>query len=216
MYRPDAFREDDPEILARLIDGNSFATVISLDQNGMVASHLPLLLDRSRGPHGAMRGHMARANQQWKAFDGNTEVLVIFQAPHAYISPTWYETQASVPTWNYAVVHAHGAPHLLTEAAEVRDLLEQTIQKHESPFENPWSLDRLDPEFIASLATQIVAFEIPIARIEGKLKLSQNRPMNDRLAAIAGLRRQATPNSLAIAAAMEASLGREESSEEHQ
>src|SRR5688572_28058136 len=108
MYIPEAFREDRPEALQALIREHCFGTLVSRHEGERGASHVPLLLDRDHGPHGTLLGHMARANPQWQGFREGEEVLAIFQGPHAYVSPSWYETELSVPTWNYAVVHACG------------------------------------------------------------------------------------------------------------
>jgi transcriptional regulator len=205
MYLP-PFREDDDDVLAGLIETYSFATLVSTGPDGATATHLPVVLDRSRGPRGTLRAHMARANEQWKGFDGTEQALVIFQGPHTYISPSWYETRLSVPTWNYMAVHAHGRPSLLNDPEAVIGLLRDTIAKYESNLPAPWSLEKLPQQFVAQMANQIVAFEMPIEKLEGKFKLSQNRPVADRLGAINALREHGEGDSLAIAEAMEASL----------
>jgi transcriptional regulator len=146
---------------------------------------------------------MARANTQWRAFAAGTEALVVFQGPHAYISPSWYATELSVPTWNYVVVHAYGEPRLIEEPASVRALLEATTATYESGFPEPWAVDRLPVDFVEKLAGAIVAFEIPITRIEGKFKLGQNRSEADRQGALAGLRRLEDHAALTAAALME-------------
>src|SRR5215469_5681813 len=127
MYIPAAFREQRTEILHAIIRDNSFATLVSQVNSELFATHLPFLLDASRGANGTLRGHMARANPHWQAFSAEAESLVIFQGPHAYISPGWYVSERAVPTWNYTAVHAYGVASILDGAECVRALLESTI-----------------------------------------------------------------------------------------
>ena len=206
MYIPEAFREDRPEALRALIEEHSFGTLVSRCEGEFFASHLPLLLDPDRGPHGTLLGHMARANPQWQGFREGEEVLAIFQGPHAYVSPSWYETELSVPTWNYAVVHACGVPRLMEAGPALRDLLERTVSTYEAGRPDPWTIDHLPAPFVEKLMEAIVGFEIPIARLEGKLKLGQNRSEADRAGAAAGLRAAGTPLGLAVAELMDAGV----------
>jgi transcriptional regulator len=181
---------------------HSFGLVVSQQAGSLEASHLPLLLDADRGAFGTLIGHMARANPQWRGFQSADELLVIFSGPHAYISPSWYETRPSVPTWNYAAVHAYGVPHLVEEPAAVRCILEAMVQNYESSLEAPWPME-LPDDFLERMLKAIVGFEITITRLEGKLKLSQNRSQADQLGAIANLTRQGDPSSLAVARMMQ-------------
>ncbi|RYD85200.1 MAG: FMN-binding negative transcriptional regulator [Verrucomicrobiaceae bacterium] len=178
MYIPPAFQVEDAEKLSAFIQRHSFATLITDDGNVPFASHLPMLLRRGAGPHGLLLSHMARANPQWQHFASGAEVLVIFQGPHAYISPSWYETELAVPTWNYAMVHAYGMPTIISDSERVVALLQETVTTYESSFEQPWS-GNLPAEFRDKLVQGIVAFEIEITRLEGKFKLGQNRPVAD-------------------------------------
>jgi transcriptional regulator len=187
MYIPAAFRETRLEVLHALIREHSFASLVSLVDGRLCATHLPLLLDPKRGPNGALRGHMARANPHWRSFGRGEEALVIFQGPHAYISPNWYGAGPAVPTWNYSAVHAYGTPVVVGNASDVRALLDDTVGTFESPLPEPWSTARAGDDYISRLAEGIVAFEMPITRLEGKRKLSQNRP-SDVESAAAGLR----------------------------
>lgn len=198
MYNPPSFREERPKVLQTLIRQNSFGTLVSASGGELVATHLPFLLDTDRGPHGTLIGHMARANGQWRTFEGGGEVLVLFQGPHAYISPSWYTTALSVPTWNYVAVHAYGCPRLV-EGAALHAILEATVREFEEPRAEPWRLAQLPDDFVQNLMRAIVGFEIPISRLEGKRKLSQNRPDADRLGAVDGLRGEHDPASLSIA-----------------
>jgi transcriptional regulator len=189
-------------VLHALIREHSFGTLVSHDGPGLQASHLPFLLDPERGPHGTLVGHMARANPQWQSFRGEAQALVIFQGPHAYISPSWYAIELSVPTWNYVTVHAYGVPRLVEDTPALLEILQATVQIYEAPLPEPWSMERLPGEFVKKLTRAIVGFEVPIARLEGKSKLSQNRSQADQEGAIAGLIRQGEPADVAVAALM--------------
>jgi transcriptional regulator len=189
MYIPAAFRESRLEVLHALIREHSFATLVSqLEDGELFATHMPFLLEASRGESGTLLGHMARANPHWRAFSsGGRQALVIFEGPHAYISPNWYTSGQAVPTWNYSAVHAYGRPRLTEDPQRVRELLESTVQTFESGLPEQWTTGRVSEEYIAGLARGIVAFEVPIDRLEGKRKLGQNRPLADAEGAAAGL-----------------------------
>src|SRR5207247_7760301 len=133
--------ETRPDRLHAFMRQHSFGLVVSQQAGRLEASHLPLLLDADRGPCGTLLGHMARANPQWRGFQADSELLVIFSGPHAYISPSWYETRLSVPTWNYAAVHAYGTPRLIEEPASLRRILVALVQTHEAPLDDPWPMD---------------------------------------------------------------------------
>ncbi|HEY2593401.1 MAG TPA: FMN-binding negative transcriptional regulator [Chloroflexota bacterium] len=187
MYIPAAFRETRLEVLHALIREHSFATLVSQVDGELFATHVPLLLDTARGSNGTLRGHMARANPQWRGFAHGVEALVIFQGPHAYISPNWYLAEQAVPTWNYSAVHAYGTPVLVEHAGDIRAVLDATVGTFEASLPERWSTARAGDEYIGKMAQAIVAFEMPISRLEGKRKLSQNRP-SDVESAAAGLR----------------------------
>lgn len=209
MYIPGPFAETDIAVLHDLIDDYSFGILVSTGKNGApVASHIPFVLDRASGEHGTLQTHVARANPQWRGFDADTEILCIFEGPHAYISPRWYDpANSAVPTWNYAVVHAYGVPRIIEDAGAVRAQQEALVMRHENTSE-PWRLDSQPEEYIEGMLKGIVAFEIPIARLEGKFKLNQNHPEANRVGAISGLREEAgDPPSLAIAELMAAREG---------
>ncbi len=165
---------------------HSFATLISQGEPDVTGSHLPLLLDRESGLFGLLSGHMARPNTQWQSAD-DTRVLVIFHGPHAYISPSWYETQNAVPTWNYAAVHAYGVLKMIDDPARLYEIIRATVDLYESKRPQPWSMDSPDAEFIEKLMGGIVGFEIEIDRLEGKWKLSQNHSAERREKVIRGL-----------------------------
>jgi transcriptional regulator len=201
VYIPKAFEETRPEVLHAFMRRYSFGVVVSHGDGGLVASHLPLWLDAEQGPYGTLMGHMARANPQWQRFPEGEEVIVIFQGPHAYISPSWYETDPSVPTWNYAAVHAYGRARLIESEERLYRLLEAMVGTYEAGASEPWDLSART-EFVHRQMKAIVGFEIPIARLEGKLKLSQNRSPADREGAVAGLVREGDAQSVAMAELM--------------
>jgi transcriptional regulator len=183
MYVPAAFKVDDRSVLYDFIERYSFATLITTAEGIPFASHMPLLLDRERE---VLLGHLARANPHWQSFDGTQEELAIFSGPHAYVSPSWYVERPAVPTWNYAAVHVYGAPRLL-DADRLRGLLARLVRYYESGSEQPWQYD-LPEDYRQRMERAVVGFEMPIARIEGKFKLGQNRSAEDRHSMLARLK----------------------------
>jgi len=179
MYIPPSFRVEEFDKLAAVIEQFSFATVVTHNNGSPFVSHVPMLFHPEQGPYGTLVSHMARANPQWQHFANGEEILVVFQGPHAYVSPSWYETLLAVPTWNYVAVHAYGAPQLIECETKLDALLQETILKYESTRPEPWKGD-LPADFKSNLIKAIVGFEVPISRIEGKFKLGQNRPPEDR------------------------------------
>ena len=204
MYLPAAFRVDDFEQIAAFIEEHSFATLVTFDGAAPFATHLPLLFDKDKGERGTLSCHVARSNAQWQhlqeAQENGSETLVIFQGPHAYVSPSWYETELAVPTWNYMAVHAYGTPRLLDDAA-LDAQLRAMIAKYESSFPSPWP-GELPPDFWAKLRGAIVGIEIEITRLEGKWKLSQNRSATDQNSVIAALQESSNDGERAVAEAM--------------
>ena len=199
MYIPKAFREDDINTLHKLMREYGFATLITQHEGVPFATHLPFILHPQPGPYGTLLAHMERANPQWHDFVDEQEVLVIFQGPHAYVSPSWYEVELSVPTWNYAVVHAYGIPRLIEDQVKLYNLLKSLIHTHEAHFEKPWPFN-LPDDYLQKMMHGIVGFEIEIARLEGKFKLSQNRTSIERENVIAAL--QESRDTLAVAELM--------------
>lgn len=184
MYIPSSFAETDPSTLHDFMRRHSFATLVTQGDPGLTASHLPLLWDPTVGPNGALLGHMARANPQWRDVPG--EALAIFQGPHAYISPTWYETEGTVPTWNYVAVHASGAFQIVDDDSELLGILRRSVNVYEADRNPPWTFDESAPN-IGPMLRSIVGFRIEISRLEGKFKLSQNHPQERRERVIRGL-----------------------------
>jgi len=175
MYIPASFRVDDQRQLGDFIEQYSFATLISIRENEPFATHLPLLIDRERR---VLLGHVARANPHVELIGASANALAIFSGPHAYVSPSWYETTPAVPTWNYAVVHVYGRLSAISDD-ETRQIVDRTVSKYESSSPEPWSYD-LPQDFRERMLKGIVGFEMPIERIEGKFKLGQNRSEADQ------------------------------------
>jgi transcriptional regulator len=175
LYVPPHFRVDDRDVLYAFMEQHAFGTLVTSGPSGMHVSHIPFLPER--GDDGAIRllGHVARANEQWAALDGAQHLSAIFQGPHAYISPTWYANHPSVPTWNYAVVHAHGKARLMDEA-ELHELVMRLSATYEAGNPKPWRMSELPAPYVSSMLQMIVGFEIEVESLEGKFKLSQNRP----------------------------------------
>ena len=187
MYRPRLFDIDDEAVLSDFMRAQSFALLVTATDGAPVASHIPLLLDDG-GEQVRLLGHTAKANPQWQAFDGKTEAMAVFWGPHAYISPNWYETETMVPTWNYVTVHAYGKPTVIDDPETVRQGQAQLVDTYESDATGNWSMDVLPDDYLGKMLKGIVAFEMPIERLEGKFKLNQKNSAADREGAIKGLR----------------------------
>jgi transcriptional regulator len=180
MYVPEAFRLTDRALAAEVMRTFDFALLVTAPDGVPQASHLPFLYDPDRGPEGTLLAHMARPNPQWRGFEAlaaaGQEALVIFQGPHSYISPAWYgEGPPNVPTWNYVAVHAYGTPKVMEDPAAVRALLERLVTVQEKNQASPWSTAGLTEKFMGGMQRGLVAFEIPVSRLEAKAKLSQNK-----------------------------------------
>lgn len=200
MYVPATFAENDLSVLHDFIERNSFALLVSQADDRPFASHLPLLLERTAGPNGTLVGHMARANPHGRDLDTQT-VLCVFSGPHAYISPTWYEAENVVPTWNYTAVHAYGRVRLIHDPEPLLNIVRDSIAVYEKGMPRPWSLGPSDT-FVDRLLAQIVGFRIEIERIEGKFKLNQNHPAERREKVIRALEAVGDENALAVAGLM--------------
>jgi transcriptional regulator len=201
MYVPQHFSVDDVAHLHDVIRHNAFGIVTSVVDGQLMATHLPFMIDTARGAKGTLLAHMARQNPHWRGFDGKSEVLVVFSGPHGYVSPRWYETNGpKVPIWNYVAVHAYGVPVMHDDPAESRAHLGQLASIYEAGRLQPWHIDEEPKDFIDKMVPGVVAFEIAITRLEGKAKLSQNRPAEERTRVIAALR---VDGQTALADAME-------------
>jgi transcriptional regulator len=186
VYLPPAFTETRPEVLIAHIERFDFALLISHGAHGMVASHVPFLIER-QGDDLHLQGHLARPNPQVADLAAGGEVLTIFSGPHAYVSPRWYASGPAVPTWNYADVHAYGVPQLIDDAAWLRGFLQRLAQRHEAGSEMPWQMEDQPAAYITGMLNGIIGFDIRVTRLEGKFKLSQNRPAADWPRIIAAL-----------------------------
>ena len=187
MYIPSFNRVDDPEKIGAFIHAHGFAALITQADGAPFASHLPFLLKEDAGEHGVLRSHMARANPQWQHFARPEEVLCLFQGPHAYISPSWYVMQHTVPTWNYTAIHVYGRPEIVSDA-ELQEIVRDTTHKYESGQAAPWSIPLSDAEMEA-MCKAIVGFRIEITRVEAKFKLGQNRSTEDRAGMLEALQK---------------------------
>jgi transcriptional regulator len=184
MYVPAHFEETRPDVLNRLIHDHPLAALVTLGSDGLNANHIPLELDPAAAPLGTLRGHVARGNPVWRDFSRDVEVLAIFQGPQAYISPAWYQTKREtgkvVPTYNYIVVHAYGPMRIVEDRAWLRRLVERLTSRHEAGKPEPWKVTDAPADFIEQMLGAIVGIEIPLTRLVGKWKASQNRPAVDR------------------------------------
>lgn len=207
MYTPSHFEETRIEVLHGLMRKHPLAAVVTTEKSGCVANHVPIEVDASASPLGTLSGHFARANPAWRDHDPEREVLVIFQGPDSYISPSWYpskrETGKALPTWNYAVVHAYGPLRVIDDVVWLRGFLNRLTDTNEAGRPDRWRIDDAPPDYVEKLLHGIVGFEIPIARAQGKWKMSQNRTREDRRGAAAGARCEGEPGAAAVAALME-------------
>ena len=203
MYTPESFKVDELAELHTLIRRHSFGLLLTAHEGEIAATHLPFMVDAERGTRGTLLAHMARANPHWQLFDGQREALAAFGGAHAYISPSWYESPVTVPTWNYMAVHAHGRPVIVADKARVRTVLERLVTLHETHLDPPWSTAQAD-EYVDQQLNYIVAFEIKIERLEGKFKLNQNRSRGDREGVVRALEGSDDPLQREIAERMRA------------
>ena len=197
LYVPEHFSTTDRVAIARLMHDYPFATLLSAGGGDPLVSHVPLVYLADAEPHGTLVGHVARSNRHWQHLD-HTAVSAIFHGPHHYVSPSWYlEPETAVPTWNYAVVHAHGEAELIENRTETEGVLQLMIGRFESAMANPWSLS-LTEELLSRMLAAIVAFRIRIRRFDAKFKLSQNRLAGDRRGVAEALRRVGSESSVEL------------------
>jgi len=199
MYIPSHNAETRLPVLRQMMAAHPLAAVITLGQDGLIATHMPLVLEDDGSEFGVLKGHVSRANPQWRSPAPNVDALAIFSGPQHYISPNWYpgklDDGKEVPTWNYVVVHAYGALRIVEDAEWLLAHLNSLTNTHEAASPMPWKVSDAPADFIATLMKGIVGFEIPIRKLEGKWKVSQNRNEADRLGAIDGLSRLDTTES---------------------
>jgi transcriptional regulator len=216
MYVNPSHQLTDREAIFSLIASHPLGAWVCHGREGLIANHVPFLLDRSRGPHGTLIGHVARANGVWRELGAATPSVVMFQGPQAYITPGWYPGKTEhgrvVPTWNYAVAHAHGVARAIEDREWLLDMLNRLTDAQEARQAAPWSVSDAPRSFIDKLMGVIVGIELPIERLEGKLKVSQDEANQDRRGTVQGLRNKPGDETAAVAdlvvKAMEADAAR--------
>lgn len=206
MYLPSQFEETRPEQLSQLMHAHPLATLITLGADGLNANHIPFEFDPEPAPFGTLRAHIARSNPLWRDFSPEVEALVVFQGPQSYISPSWYATKKEhgkvVPTFNYMVVHAYGALRVIDDPVWMRGLLQRLTDRHEASRAQPWKVDDAPQAYIEQLMSAIIGLELPVSRLIGKWKVSQNQSQANRAGVAEGLTCIGDPNALAMAAAV--------------
>ena len=202
MYIPRANEEKRIPVLHDLIRAHSFGSLITMGPSGILATHLPLVFEEDGSEYGTLKAHVSRANPQWRSFDKSVDALAIFSGPHHYISASWYpgavDPGTEVPTWNYVTVHAYGTLRAIEDAAWLRAHVSALTDIHEANSTPPWTVGNAPEDYFASQIKGIVGFELPIRRLEGKWKTSQNRNATDRAAVAKGLAALDTPDSLTM------------------
>jgi transcriptional regulator len=212
VYLPANFREDRVEVMHQAIREIALGALVTLGADGLSASHVPMLVDAAPAPFGTLTGHIARANPQWRSLTPEVDALAIFTGPGAYISPGWYATKPLtgkvVPTWNYVAIHATGKLRFFDDAERLRGIVTALTDRHEQRRPEPWKVTDAPADYIAGMLKAIVGFELTIAKLEGKWKMSQNRPTEDQAGVVEGLTHEAgAPDVAAIVA--KATAGRE-------
>lgn len=206
MYLPPHFAESRTEVLRDLIAAHPLGALVTFGPDGLNANHIPFEYDPHPQPFGTLRGHVARANPLWREFSAQVEALVIFQGPQVYVTPSWYQTKKEtgrvVPTFNYIVVHAYGEMRVIEDVDWLRRFVGGLTKRFEAPREAPWAVTDAPEDFIAAQLRAIVGIEIPVARLIGKWKASQNRPLQDQQGVVRGLRESADPAARAMADAV--------------
>ena len=199
MDQPPIFKEDRIDVMHDLIKAHSFGTLVGLEDGEISANHLPLILHPEISENGTLRGHISKANPLWKKHDADTNVLIIFQGAHHYISPSWYpskrEHQKVVPTWNYAVVHARGSLKLIEDNDWILAHLNSLTNKHERGYPEPWKVSDAPEKYIAGQIKGIVGVEITIKELTGKWKMSQNKNAADKEGVLRGLKGDGDENA---------------------
>jgi len=210
MYNPRWFKEERVEVLQRAIETIGFGTFVTSGKAGLLASHIPMMVDKSKGKFGTIQGHVARGNSQWRDTSPGSQALAMFLGPDAYISPSWYQTHRDdgkvVPTWNYIAVHASGRPVFFDDAERLLRFVTKLTVHFEDKSSAGWRVADSPKDYIAYELKEIVGFEMPIESLEGKWKLGQNRSEADRKGAVEGLRRRTAGRDLEVSDEMDAQL----------
>ena len=205
MFRRISSKKAYPPCTTPFADRDS-GTLVTMGEDGLEASHVPMLIEPDVGPFGTLHGHIARANLQWRRATTGVQALAIFLGPNAYITPSWYPTKSLtgkvVPTWNYVAVHVYGTIGFLDDPSDLRAIVTKLTETHEAHRAEPWQVGDAPAEFIDSMLRGIVGFKLAIGRIEGEWKLSQNRSAEDIAGVREGLRSEGSEMQRAVAAAM--------------
>lgn len=206
MYAPVHFREERLPVLHDAIRQARLCSLVTLGSDGLEASHIPVLLEADEGASGTLYGHLARGNSQWRQIDASVQALAIFMGPDAYITPAWYAEKAKngkvVPTWNYVTVHASGNLEFFEDKDRLLALVTKLTEQHEGKRAEPWAVSDAPVDYIQAHLKGIVGFKLPIARLEGKWKMSQNRNREDRQGVVDGLGETGGPLEVAVADVM--------------
>lgn len=206
MYLPNHFEETRKDVLFPFMEEHPLGTLITLGSQGLDANHVPLELDPASGPFGILRAHVARSNPVWRDFSAETGALVVFQGASSYISPSWYPAKQEhgkvVPTYNYMVVHAAGPLKVIDDAAWLQGLVERLTRRHESNLASNWKVSDAPRDYIEKMLAAIVGIEIPIAKLTGKWKVSQNQSAANRDGVVSGLLAIGDDNAAAMAEAV--------------
>jgi len=204
MFLPKHFEETRVEVLHGLVRAHPLGALVTLGAGGLEANHIPFEIDSDPAPFGTLRGHVARANPVWRELSRGADALAIFQGPATYVSPSWYPTKQEggkvVPTWNYAVVHAYGPLRAVDDPAWLRAFVERLTNRHESGRTAPWHVTDAPADYVDKMVTAIVGIELPVIRLVGKWKTSQNRVARDRAGVVAGLEQDGGDAARAMAA----------------
>jgi len=202
LYLPSHFKQSDLAVLHEFIRGSGLVTLVSLGADGLIASHVPMLLDAETGPYGTLIGHLAKPNPQGRGVADGVEALAIFHGPDAYVTPNWYATKREhgkvVPTWNYVAVHAHGTIEFFDDSDQLLDVVTRLTNRHEGSRAAPWAVSDAPPDFIKAHLKGIIGFRLTITKLDGKWKMSQNRPAADRTGVAEGLRAEGREDVAAL------------------
>ncbi len=202
MYTPPAFAQDDLATIHGMIRATGLATLVTMTDEGLIGTPLPLILKEDEGPCGTLYGHLARPNSQWK-LEPRAEALVIFPGPDAYISPSWYAAKAEhgkvVPTWNYSAVHAYGTPEFFEDPDRLLGIVSALTDRNEASRSAPWAVSDAPDDYIRARLRGIVGLRLAISRLEGKQKFSQDKPEADRAGVAKGLAEEADPSAREMA-----------------
>lgn len=206
MYNSKPHQEHDLQRLQQQMRETRLAVLVTHGEQGLLASHIPVLIDTGEGEYGTVYGHLARANRQWQELQQGSEALLVFAGADAYVSPSFYPSKAAthkvVPTWNYLAVHTYGSAEVIEDSAALLDIVSRLTDRHEQGRDTPWQVSDAPSDYIESMLRAIVGFRLPITRIQGARKLSQNRSAEDVAGVRNGLASSSDPQDNQLAAQM--------------